>query len=378
MSRFDDSPPEMHDDSLTPETAERLFDGEILSPEFADLAAMVDDVRKMTSSTPTPAVRGALAEYVGVGLTATESPAMSPAPVALSQDLKAADQPRRRSVFAEVIAFAGTMSGKLLIGGSLAAASVTGAQATGLVDLPLLPEPATVVVADEPPAELPLDDAAQLEDTLDDKLPEVVEPGRAENPDAYPNEVPPEQDEPVEEEPKVEEEKTEEPKADEVPKVEEPKTEEPKTEEPKTEDKPKEEPPVNEEAIAALEAQLYLDKDAVYAAAADLMAPIKADKKVLVQALEGILAPLEQARNDAKAPLYAELETTEDPARKLEIEAELTAIWNQWVLDRDAAAAAANPAIAELRTQLDNIEIERDAEITRLLEQFQAAVDALG
>ena len=367
MSTFDDSSSEMHDDSLTPDTAERLLDGEILSPEFADLAAMVNDVRTMASATPTPAVRGALAEYVGVGLTANESSAIPPATAAVSDDLDltTADQPRRKSVFAEVLTFAGTVSGKLLIGGAVAAASVTGAQTAGLVDLPGLPdEPTTVVVADEPVDEAPAD--LPLEDKADE--PEVVEPKPSEDADVADAEVwdnvEPTEDK-VEEEAPVEEEK-----------AEEPKEEEKKTEEPAEEPK-EEEPSANEEAIDALLAQLLLDKEAVYAAATALIQPLEAEKKPLVEALSSILGPLETARNEAKAPLYAELEITEDEERKAEIEAELSAIYNQWVVDRDAAIAEANPAIAVIELQLETIEIERDAEITRLLEQYQADVDAL-
>ena len=376
MSTFDDSSFEMHDDSLNPETAERLLDGENPSPEFADLVAMVNDVRTMASATPTPAVRGALAEYVGVGLTASESSAIPPAAAAVSHDLDltTADQPRRKSVFAEVLTFAGTVSGKLLIGGAVAAASVTGAQTAGLVDLPGLPDqPATVVVADERVAEEPMDEAPAelpLEDKADE--PEVVEPKPShdedDDTDVWHN-VELKEDK-VEEEAPVEDAKAEEPK-------EEEKAEEP-AEEPK-EDKPKEEEPSeHDEVIDALLAQLILDKEAVYAAATALIEPLEAEKKPLVEALSSILGPLETARNDAKAPLYAELEITEDEQRKAEIEAELSAIYNQWVVDRDAAIAEANPAIAVIETQLTNIEIERDAEIARLLEQYHAAIDALG
>lgn len=291
-------------------------------------------------------------------------------------------------MIAEAVAFAGTVSGKLLIGGSLAAASVTGAQATGLVDLPLLDKgPATVVATDDAPDELPLEDWLQEQVNDLEEAPKPVEPEpteveekpkAAENPEAYPVErvpAPPKPEEPeeAEEVEDAEEEKAEE-KAEE--KVDEPKPEEKADD--KEDDKKEDKPAGNEEAIAALQAQLLLDKEAVYAAATALMQPIEVEKKALVAALNEILAPLEQARNDAKAPLYAELETTTDPDRKVEIEAQLSAIYNQWVIDRDAAAAAANPAIAALQTQLTNIEIDRDAEISRLLEQFQLDVDALG
>lgn len=390
MSHFDDSSFEMHDDSLTPDAVERLLSGEITSPELADLAAVVADVRNTTSTTPTPAVRGALAEYVGVGLTATESPAPAPAPAAVSQslDLTTATQPRRRKVIAEVVTFGGTLSGKLLLGGAVAAASVTGASASGLVDLPVLDDkPATVVVADEPaedvPGELP------LQYMVDDAEPEVIEPAQTD------------EDTAVEDAKEIEAEAIEDAVQDAADKaaeaadelVEEQKDEEEKDEdkvepaddkkeevEDKADDKEKEgedKENGNEEAVAALEAQLLLDKEAVYAAATALIEPLEAQKKPLVQALEGTLTTLEQARNDAKAPLYAELETTEDEARKAEIEAELGAIYDQWVIDRDAALAAADPAIAAIEAQLTAIEIERDAEITLLLEAFRAAVDAL-
>ena len=397
MSTFDDSSFEMHDDSLTPEAAERLLDGENLSPEFTDLTAMVNDVRTMTSAIPTPAVRGALAEYVGVGLTAAES-AEPPAPAAVSADLDltTADQPRRRTVFAEVLTFAGTVSGKLLLGGAVAVASVSGAQATGIVDLPGLPDKeTTVVVADTPvdeaPAELPLEDkveepepeavetdkptevdfAAAFEEAKD-KAEEAAEKEAAEQAAADREAADKEAEEKAAAEKQAEEKEAAEKEAAEKEAAEK------EAAEKAEKDKSKEEKPsVNEEAAAALLAQLLANKEGVYAAATALIKPLEAEKKPLVEALNSTLATLEQARNEAKAPLYAELETTEDEGRRAEIEAELSAIFGQWELDRDAAKAAANPAINAIKEQLENIEIERDAEIARLLEQYQADLAAL-
>lgn len=388
MSTFDDSSFEMHDDSLTPETAERLLDGEILSPEFTDLAAMVNDVRSMTSATPTPAVRGALAEYVGVGLTATESSAEPPAPVAVSADLDltTADQPRRRTVFAEVLTFAGTVSGKLLLGGAVAVASVTGAQASGIVDLPgLSDEPATVVVTDNPideaPAALPLEDKVEEPEpgsVETDELPDVdfaaaFEEAKEKAEQAAEKEV----TEKAAAEKEAAEKETAEKVAAEKEAAEKAAAEK-ETAEKAEKDKPKDEKPsVDDEAAAALLAQLLADKEAVYAAASALIQPLEAEKKPLVEALNATLDTLEQARNEAKAPLYAELETTEDAERRAEIEAELSVIFGQWELDRDAAKAAANPAINAIKEQLENIELERDGEINRLLEQYQADLEAL-
>ena len=229
-------------------------------------------------------------------------------------------------MIAEVVTFAGTLSGKLLLGGAVAAASVTGAQATGIVDLPGLPDkPASVVVADEPaPAELPLEDTE-----------EKVEP--------------------------VEEDKTE----DKAEPVEEDKTEDKAT----SSDK--------DAAILALQIQLTKDKEAVYAEFGAQIQALELEKKPLVQALEARLGQLETARNEAKAPLYAELETTTDEQRKAEIEAELGAIFQQWEHDRDAATADASPAIDAITAQLKTVELARDAEINRLFEEYHAAVAAL-
>jgi hypothetical protein len=390
MSTFDDSSFEMHDDSLTPDTAERLLDGEILSPELADLAAMVDDVRTMTSATPTPAVRGALAEYVGVGLTATESSAELPAPVAVSVDLDltTADQPRRKSVFAEALTFAGTVTGKLLLGGAVAVASVTGAQATGVVDLPGLPDKhAVVVVADTPvdevPAELPLEDKveeSEPEAVETDKLPKVDFAAEFEEAKDKAEETAEKEAaaQAAEEEAAGEKEAAEkaagEKEAAEKAAAEKEAAEKAEAEKDKSKE---EEPSANEEAVAALLAQLMADKEAVYAAATALIQPLEAEKRPLIEALEATLGTLEQARNDAKAPLYAELEITENEERRVAIEAELSAIFEQWELDRDAAKAEANPAITAIRVQLENIEIERDVEIARLLEQYEADLEAL-
>lgn len=280
-------------------------------------------------------------------------------------------------MFAEVLTFAGTVSGKLLIGGAVAAASITGAQASGLVDVPGLPDKTeTVVVADETiddiPAELPLEDEAEKPnrdetgiDEAEDKATtnDEVDEFSPEKPAVETDDAKDETDEPAKEDDKAEE-----------PKVEEPKAEEAK----KNEDKPeKEEPSDYERAVTALEEQLHKDKEAEYAAATELIKPLEADKKALVKALEERLGELERARNEAKAPLYEELETTEDPDRRAEIEAELSAIFEQWELDRDAAIAEAGPAIGDIEQQLETIELERDAEIERLIQQFRADVEAL-
>jgi hypothetical protein len=367
MSTIDDSSFEMHDDSLDQDTAERLLDGEVTSSEFTDLAAMIDDLRSRTSATPTPSVRGALAEYVGVGLTVNQSSAVLPtAPAVSDPELTVADRPRRRSMFAEALTFAGTVSGKLLLGGAVAAASVTGAQVTGIVELPgMSGDDRTVIVADVPidaiPAELPLVDrvekpapAAEQAAKPDDVDGSDAKDASAKDKDLLPEEL--------------------EPKAMSDEPVAAPKDADPEKDDP---EKDQSSSPNADEAAAALEAQLHLDKEAVYRAASDLIGPLEGQKKELVNALNAILGTLEQARNEAKAPLYAELETTLDPVRRAEIETELGAIFDQWQTDRDAAVAAADPAIAAVRAQLAAIELERDTEISRLIEKFQADLAAL-
>lgn len=401
MSAFDDSFSEMHDGSFTEDMAEQLFSGEIPTPELLALAGMVGDVRGQASSTPTPAVRGALAEYVGVGLSATEASAESPAPGAVSEPTAPTRTRSRKSVIAEAVTFAGTLTGKIVLGCAVAGASIAGVQVSGVVDVSGFGGESDSLVStsgfdDGTPKGLPFeDDGTAARGRFE--MPAVFFDGGGNEPSGGEEGDEEAESDEAEDRPEREEKKWEgsnsekpsiakpsadEPTSDEPP-AEKPKTQEPAAEKPATEEQRVEKPnrkdqdDAKEAAIRELQAQLHEDKEAVYAAARSEMEPLEAEKYTLSQALNATLHELETARNQAKAPLYAERETADDPDRLAEIEAELLAIYRQWEVDRDAAVAEATPAIDAVKAQLEAIELERDAEINRLLDEYHAAVAAL-
>ncbi len=78
------------------------------------------------------------------------------------------ETPRRKPLLSTFTALFATATGKLVLTGSLAAASVAGAHSTGVVDVPLLPEvnePAVVIVQDDEAADDRAEFAAQTDTT---------------------------------------------------------------------------------------------------------------------------------------------------------------------------------------------------------------------
>lgn len=360
MSPYNDSSFEMHDDWLTPDAADELLDGEIPSAHFADLAGMIHDIRGLEMKTPTPPVRGALAEYIGIGTFGVpdRAPSSGPTdgPAVDSLDLTTDRSPQRRSAFAAISTFGGTLAGKVLLGASVACASIAAAQAAGLIDLPGLHHRGiSVVVTVDPAPDLPFADENPADTGPVDKA-ENDEPG---TPGGAPRHVEMPSD------------------VIEHPDMQPPPTEDAAEQTPPPDPGPSAEELAKQKAIAALEAQFHAEKEAIYAAAAAEMEPLHVQKGALIEALNTTLWQLEQARNEAKAPLYAQLETTDNPELRAQIEAELMAIYQQWELDRDAVLAEREPAIHALKTQLAAIETERDAQIAQLRAEFETAIAAL-
>jgi len=142
MSAFSDTSSEMNPNGLSPDAAERLCNGEIDSPELSDLAAVVSELRALPAQESTPVPGAALSEFIGAGLVTNNTPAVSVPvpPIDIREEPMAAGTRRKKTVFAQIAAFAGTVGGKAAFCGAVAAASVTGGHATGVVDVPGLPD----------------------------------------------------------------------------------------------------------------------------------------------------------------------------------------------------------------------------------------------
>lgn len=129
--------------------------------------------------------------------------------------------------------------------------------------------------------------------------------------------------------------------------------------------------------LASLRAQLEEDQAAVHDAANVEIAWLEAELQAETDAFYATITELEEARDDAKEPLLAELEITSDPNRAAVLEAELLAIEEQFEDDRDAAFAEADANIRSLRNRIAAVRQERDAELARLQAAFEDAAAAL-
>jgi hypothetical protein len=119
------------------------------------------ELRSRYATPALPEVRAALSEFVDVGLgnrrdlpsTAT-STSHEHAAHTLVQPVWETAATRRFRVSSYIAGFLGTLTGKVVLGATVATASVGGAQATGVIDIPTLPSPnddSSVVEIDDAP-----------------------------------------------------------------------------------------------------------------------------------------------------------------------------------------------------------------------------------
>ncbi|NIS33949.1 MAG: hypothetical protein GWN07_25595, partial [Actinobacteria bacterium] len=139
----------MPDPSLSAEELAAILEG--TAPDLADhpVARFVARSRDALAAESGPPPSGELAALMAD--QAVTAPAPPPESAAEVIDLTATPDPhpRRIPVFAALTSFLGTLGGKVAVG-TVAAASVAGAHAAGVVDVPLLPddEPSVVEVDD--------------------------------------------------------------------------------------------------------------------------------------------------------------------------------------------------------------------------------------
>jgi hypothetical protein len=166
MSNDDVHGDDMAHPQLSDEQLAALLDSNSDDPTSHPVAEAILRARQQLGSEPVPTPGAALSEFLGVG-NATDPMPQS----VLGGDFEdeivleiapAADSPPRRiPVLTSLSAFIGTLTGKLLVGATIAAASVGGAHASGVVDVPGLPE------IDQPSITETLDDDRDESDTDD-------------------------------------------------------------------------------------------------------------------------------------------------------------------------------------------------------------------
>ena len=143
----------MNQHDLTDDDIERLLLGtaDPTGDASGALARVVDRIRTEYTSTTLPLVSAELAQFVNLNLVvntndlvaaasaSSEVPALPTSIRIHAQQVRASIPQRRNKVRVAVGTFAGTLTAKVLLGSALALAAASGAQALGIVDIPLLP-----------------------------------------------------------------------------------------------------------------------------------------------------------------------------------------------------------------------------------------------
>lgn len=153
---------DMNPDELSPEQLAALLDADPAAFPGHPVAEALRSARASLAAEAAPVPTAALSEFLAADPVVTPIP-LSPSP-AVVDDLPVADESnkRRTPVLQTIAAFVGTIAGKVVIGTTVAAASVGAAHAGGVVDVPGLPEidePAVVDIIDDES-----DDADEVED----------------------------------------------------------------------------------------------------------------------------------------------------------------------------------------------------------------------
>ncbi len=148
---------DVHGDDMThPELSDEqlaaLLEGRSAGIDGHPVADALGRAREQLAAEPVPTPGAALSEFLGVGRVTEPIPRSTQAADVIDVTDEVDPTPRRIPVLTSITAFIGTLSGKVLVGTTVAAASIGGAHATGVVDIPLLPD---------------VDDAAVVE-TIDD------------------------------------------------------------------------------------------------------------------------------------------------------------------------------------------------------------------
>jgi len=157
--------PELSDEQLA-----ALLDGNSDAPAGHPVADAIIRARQQLEAEPAPTPGAALSEFLGVGRVAPPIPQSVADGALLEFPPETDDSPRRTPVLTSLSAFIGTLTGKLLVSSTIAAASVGGAHAAGVVDIPGLPDsdPPSVTETLDPDDDLLADDRDDDELAADD------------------------------------------------------------------------------------------------------------------------------------------------------------------------------------------------------------------
>ena len=419
MNPFSDSSNEMYNNDLSSSDAEGLVRGDIDSPVHAELIGMMSEVRNLSSGTPTPKPGAALSEFVGVGLTTNNIPVETPEPgidLRLTPTAAAPVTTRRNSVFAQIAAFAGTVGGKVVLSSAVAAASISGAHATGVVDVPYLPDTAaeietvdtelgdeSVEVANIPEA-LTFTEKEMFEDIVQDPVSDEEKKAAADDSekdeagdvekDVEKKDLTDDIDKKTADE-KLEAEKAEQRAIEEAEKAELEKAELEAKQAAEAEEKAKKEAEAKAEleakkkaeeeakdhesnkSVAELEEQLNRDKEAVIAAAREDIVFYETKRENKLAALESDLKGIDEQFSGYVADIDVQIEaaTNEDELAELKAYREQKLVW--WEEARADREKAYDPYLEEIEKALEKIETERDAKIESLIAEFNAAVEKL-
>jgi hypothetical protein len=398
MSFFSDSSDEMHNNDLTSEAVERLVNGDYDSPAHTDLAAIVSEMRGLASGVPTPKPGSALSEFVGVGLVINEIPVGTPDAEVDLRSLEGGEieaPTRRNSVFAQIATFAGTFGGKVAVSGVIAAASVTGAHATGVVDVPGLPDTG---------AEIETIDTQLIDGNVEFAEQEAPEGLAMKTPGVYVDEVDAfpdagnfderlrqeaEQEAKAkakgEEELKAQAEEEAEKKAEAEAKekaaaeAEAKKAEEKAQAEKEAAEKKDEKPELSEETLAkleALEVKVHQDKEAVRAEANVKINAGEAEHEELEIAFEAAIREINEQFEGYITDINAQIEANDNEGEIAELEAYREVKFGLWEDALNEKEIYFGTLFSAVESELEAIELARDAEIERLLNEFRAAVEA--
>ncbi len=177
MTALDDSGGEVHRRDLSEELIDELTADTAAGTRAESLVTeFLLELRGRYGTAALPEVRAALAEFVDVDLSnrrdlpsraGSTSPGTAAHPPVLPA-WEATATTRRIGVPSYIASFLGTLTGKIVLGATVATASVGGAQASGVVDIPTLPspddDPGVVEIDDAPLSEVDDGPESELED----------------------------------------------------------------------------------------------------------------------------------------------------------------------------------------------------------------------
>ena len=139
---------------------ERLLTGGSTGSAPSGLEAALEGIRSELRAIEPPPVHAALSEFVDAGLivdkgdllatAASNAPGPATPQVAeLPKRRVTSHERKQRRVLTTVSTFVATITGKIVVGTTVALAATTGAHAVGVVDVPVLPDTETENVVDE-------------------------------------------------------------------------------------------------------------------------------------------------------------------------------------------------------------------------------------